>query len=90
MLLPTLYQTGWDGLGANVHQPPLAKLVVVELHVSTLNRFEYVLGPGTSSQTMVTFSSEIVFKIHSGLVPRRRTPLLPDRRLPNQCILPPV
>ena len=39
---------------------------------------------------MVTFSSEMVLRIHSGLVPRSSTPLLPASRLPNQCILPPV
>ena len=45
---------------------------------------------GTNNQTMLHFSSEIVLKIHSGLIPLNNTALLPDSKLPNQCILAPV
>ena len=45
---------------------------------------------GTSSHTMEQRSSLTVRMIHSGLTPRSSTALLPEYRLPNQCILAPV
>ena len=45
---------------------------------------------GTSSQTIVHFSSVMVRRIHSGFTPRSKTALLPEIRLPNQCIVAPV
>ena len=39
---------------------------------------------------MVHFSLDTASKINSGLVPLSRTALLPEIRLPNQCILAPV
>ena len=45
---------------------------------------------GTSSQTMVHFSSLTAFRIHSGRVPFSSTALPPTRKEPNQCIFAPV
>ena len=45
---------------------------------------------GTSSHTMVHFSSETVLIIDAGSVPLSSIPLLPEMRLPNQCIFAPV
>ena len=39
---------------------------------------------------MVHFSSETVLMIDMGSVPLSRMPLLPEMRLPNQCIFAPV
>ena len=45
---------------------------------------------GTNNQTIVHFSFDTASKINSGFVPFKRIALLPDKRLPNQCIFAPV
>ena len=46
LFLPTLDQGGGDGLGADVHEPPLGEAVFVHIQVSAVNGVQDILRPG--------------------------------------------
>ncbi len=45
-LQPALDEGGGHGLGTDVHQPPLGKLIIFQLHIPALDGVQHVLGPG--------------------------------------------
>lgn len=87
---PALDKARRHGLRADVHEPPLVEQVVVKIDAAGLDRVENVLRPGHEQPDDRAFSSVMVRRIHSGFTPRSKTALLPEIRLPNQCIFAPV
>ena len=54
-LLPAFNQGRGDRLGADVHQPPLGKLVILQPDFPTVDGVEDVLGPGNQQPDNGTF-----------------------------------
>ena len=46
VLLPAMDQTRGDGLGPDVHEPPLPELVISESQIPAVDGHEDILSPG--------------------------------------------